>query len=278
MSGQEGQGNDQVTAGDAAKLARGAEGVGRIAAGDIDPTAIADAIQAVEPAKKVVKQGIKVQLGCCAGLFFLTIFVGIFIINLLNPSSSSDQASASTVSGTTSGETTASLSSSIINQIKNNKPAYVAAANKEHVPWQALAAVHFREGSNAPSRSGPSGEAPGTVNPDSHRVECQTFAECEMVRASKLKSLGYMAYRVKISDSSTDEDLKKAFLAYNRGNMYNNGHCTVDQSPYVMNNYDLLHKLMRWPDNSCEPSSTRGKINVPNGAYTVYVLLIQMGI
>ncbi len=74
-------------------------------------------------------------------------------------------------------------------------------------------------------------------------------------------------------DSKNAKIIKHAFLAYNRGSMYKNHGCTVDQSPYVMNQFDASYQDMHWPDSECEPQSTRGKLNKPNGAYTVYLIL-----
>jgi len=175
----------------------------------------------------------------------------------------------------TTGHTTAVLPASLMATIQSSKSTYVAAANKYHVPWQALAAIHYRESGSDPNRSGPSGEKPGTKNPDSGKVECVNFQDCEEARARHLISLAKTFYKVTVNEQITDADIQKAFLAYNRGGMYINGGCTVEQSPYVWNNYDSAHKLMRWPNSSCEPASTRGRVDTPNGAYTIYVYLLE---
>jgi hypothetical protein len=77
------------------------------------------------------------------------------------------------------------------------------------------------------------------------------------------------------NDSENAKIIKHAFLAYNRGSMYKNHGCTVDESPYVMNQFDDAHRDMHWPKSECEPKITREKEgpDIPLGAYTVYLIL-----
>ena len=55
--------------------------------------------------------------------------------------------------------------------------------------------------------------------------------------------------------------------------MYETGGCSVDQSPYVMNQFDASHKNMVWPNESCDPSSVKGVADSKLGAFTFYAAL-----
>jgi hypothetical protein len=95
------QEDDKVTANDAVKAVRGSEGVARLAAGDWDPQAIADAAQIIEPALKVAKKTSKgLIIGCLAQIAIL-VFCILFFINLFNPQAAAD---TTPVGGTSGGD------------------------------------------------------------------------------------------------------------------------------------------------------------------------------
>lgn len=165
------------------------------------------------------------------------------------------------------GCTDGKLSQSQLVLINQNKSVYQQAAQAEGIDWEMLAAIHFRESDNNPGRSLMSGELLGTRNPDNGLVY-NTLYDSAVAAAKSLKS------RVSGLHAGSDADtIKKAFLGHNRGNMYSNGGCNIDQSPYVMNQYDTQHTNMTWPNSSCEPASTRGRTETRPGAFTVYSIL-----
>lgn len=214
------------------------------------------------------------QLFCCLGLLmFIPFFIGLLSCTFTSGCDASALENAAT-----DDSTTATVPEATLQRIKDNKAVYQAAATTTGLSWQMLAALHFREGSNDPDHSGPSGEAPGTVSPDTGTIRCYTFQECEEVQARALISLASGVYGVSLTADSSSDDIKKAFLAYNRGNMYKNGGCAVETSPYVMNNFSESFYHMIFPNSTCEPASTRGRTDTRNGAYTLYVYLINEGI
>jgi hypothetical protein len=158
--------------------------------------------------------------------------------------------------GGVGGCTDGKMSQADLSRIEQNKSVYQQAAKTANIDWEMLAAIHYRESSNSPDRSLMSGEIIGTKNPDNGKTY-NTLYDSAVAAAKSL-------------DSNT---IKLAFLGHNRGNMYKNGGCDVDQSPYVMNQFDEAHKNMTWPNSKCEPASTRGRTETRPGAFTVYSIL-----
>lgn len=213
--------------------------------------------------------------GCLVAGAVVFIF-GVMMFSALWGSGSKEAAATTTSGGGPVESTTYKPSQEIIDKIKENLPVYQAAAAKVGIAWEMLAGLHFRESTLSPA--GPSGEAIGSPSPEDGKVKCSSFQECEIVKAEILKHKAKTVYGVELTASSTGEDLKKALVGYNRGSMYKTGGCSVDSSPYVMNQFDAAHKNMRWPNNECEPTSTRGEVNVPAGAYTIFAFLRNGGL
>jgi cell wall-associated NlpC family hydrolase len=160
--------------------------------------------------------------------------------------------------------TSGKLTQADLNKINANKSVYQAAAQKAGIPWEMLAAVHFRETHLSTTHS----------NPFQHgSMQFSSFQAAADDAATFVKTMAKWAYNKNITTNPDDESVKYAFLAYNRGKMYKAGGCGVDSSPYVMNQFDDAHKNMRWPAQPCEPVSTAGKIDGPAGAFTVYAVL-----
>jgi len=86
-----------------------------------DPMATA---RLANEAPKIIRKSIKMQLTCCAGLFFFSIFAGLFVINLFNPDTSVADTTGS-VGTSACGATVDSLVSGV------NMMPY--DANKQHV-------------------------------------------------------------------------------------------------------------------------------------------------
>ncbi len=177
-----------------------------------------------------------------------------------------------------------SLTPEIKQRIEQNKPIYENAAKSVGIPWQMIAAVHFREAGCDPTRSTVSGEKLGTRNPDDGQTY-YTLEQAAKRTAEKLKSLVKAVYGFDLNESPTDDVLGYAFLAYNRGYMYRNGlnangrpcpnqnearNTPYDKSPYVVNFIDENHQNMNW--NGCIDSGMTHK-DSNLGALAVYKIL-----
>ncbi|MDD5551565.1 MAG: M15 family metallopeptidase [Candidatus Pacebacteria bacterium] len=176
----------------------------------------------------------------------------------------------------------AEISSDIKAKIEQNKPIYQEAAKQVGIPWQMLAAVHFREGGCSPEKSPVSGEKLGTKNPDNGTVYT-TLEEATLAAANFLKNKAKSVYKMELNENPNDDAIGYAFLAYNRGYMYRDGldkngnscpgqpkNTPYDKSPYVVNLLDGQHQNMTW--NGCIDSGmTHADSNI--GAMTIYKLL-----
>lgn len=176
-----------------------------------------------------------------------------------------------TGTGTTIGTTTATPPQGIMERINANLPDYQAAATKGGIPWQMLAAIHYREANADPGHNTLGGEPLGEKAKDSG-LRPYTLLESANYSVGFIKSLYKMVYNADFPTNPNDEEIKNAFLSYNRGALYKQHGCTADQSPYVMNGYDESHKNMSWAP-SCGDTVSGPDGNL--GAYTMYVILIR---
>jgi murein DD-endopeptidase MepM/ murein hydrolase activator NlpD len=162
--------------------------------------------------------------------------------------------------------------------IEEYKPYYDQVAEEENIPWQALAALHYRESSlslvNPSNGEGLFGFAtlksagysfpPGPITFDE-------FVDQLRLASSEFKKLASGVYAIDITSSGSTADFEKAFLAYNRGARYKNAVFSIGremlpiESPYVYNQIDSAHINMYWPDGGetprawGEPAVTRNK-------------------
>lgn len=132
---------------------------------------------------------------------------------------------------------------------QTNMARYAAAETAEGVPWYVMAALHYREAKMDPNRSISNGAILGTgVNVDGVNVVTDPVQDA-INMAQHFKRMADYVYDIDITkDQMTTELWGKAFLAYNRGFLYERKGRTYDQSPYVMNGYDASHMNMRWID------------------------------
>lgn len=174
-------------------------------------------------------------------------------------------------------------------RIEELKPIYLEIEKQTGVPWQFMAALHYREGGNRPDASMFAGEKIGSVNPDNDTVVGTSLLENGIKAAEHFKSNALKVYGVKITPDISDSDLMFAFLAYNRGNMYKNASKYIgrkmqpEESPYVMNGL-VGFENMHWPNvgnynkeipklSWGEPKSVHGKKNDQLGALTIIKIL-----
>lgn len=91
---------------------------------------------------------------------------------------------------------------------------------RKSLSWAALAAVDYRESGNAPDRSALAGEPLGSPNPDHPEVSTSTKEDSLERAADYLRGLASSVYGVDLAPTSGAEDMRLAFLAYNRGSIY----------------------------------------------------------
>ena len=161
---------------------------------------------------------------------------------------------------------------SAIEAINALKPMYEQAGAEKDVAWSVLAAIDYRENNNDPNRSALSGEPIGATNPDNGAVTGSKLDSLQRA-ADHVKAMASSVYGVTLTASSGGDDVKKAFLAYNRGYIYQRVDASPDLSPYVLNQYDSAHVDMRWPDIPGEPLAGQ----VEYGRYGAFTLFTRLG-
>jgi hypothetical protein len=211
----------------------------------------------------------------------------IFIFFAISPFFVALASNLATNSGGGGGSIPFEIPPDVRSNIEKNKPLYESVAKEYGIPWQALAAVHYREADCDPNKSSMSGEELGSENPDNHQVYT-TLEESLKASAAHLKEMAKSVYQVELNENPDDASLGWAFLAYNRGYLYKlgkgcaNPSCSrlkdcpgqagtpYDKSPYVVNFIDENHKNMPW--NGCLDSGWTFK-DPRAGALTIYKLL-----
>lgn len=166
------------------------------------------------------------------------------------------------------------------------RSAYEEVEARTGVPWEALAAIHYREANNAPDRSMWAGEKLGSVNPDHGDVKSSDLVENGVEAAESLKGFAAKAYGVEVGPNMDADDLKYLFLTHNRGYMYKNAskyigrELSADESPYVMNGvagFEDMHFFERGSLSKGwgEPESVQGKADSRPGALAIYIALVE---
>ena len=167
------------------------------------------------------------------------------------------------VGGGVPAETTSYLDGRNITALyEQNKARYEAAGTANNVKPQIIAALHYREAGMNPASSVYNGAALGSgTNVDGQLVVSDPIEDA--TRATKtLVGLASGVYGVDITkEDLTIEELGKAFLAYNRGYLYERSGNTYDQSPYVMNGFDEEHMNMAWVGPPGDPALDAGQID-----------------
>lgn len=158
------------------------------------------------------------------------------------------------------------------------QPLYESAAQKTNLPWEYLAALHYRESNNREGTSLLAGEPLGSVNPDGVTNNGGSDAEANAVAAAEhFIGNAKMVYKVDPTKDQSFEDLQKAFIAYNRGFIYQWGNMDPDKSPYVMSGYDEEHALpMPWP--VLPPASNYTEITGSDARLGAMAILAGLGI
>ncbi len=157
---------------------------------------------------------------------------------------------------------------------EKNKERYERAQSETGVPWQAMAAIHYRE-ARMDSQKSISNGAPLGSGTNVDGVEVVADANQDAVNMAKLfKELAAGVYGIDLSSSSsvTTEGWGQAFLAYNRGYLYKEAGTPYTSSPYVMNGFDETHMNMSWPGPPADPAVSGADGNKA-GALAVFLYL-----
>ena len=182
-------------------------------------------------------------------------------------------------------ETLAQIKSANIDGLlAKTKDRYVYAQQQTGVPWQVLAAIHYRESGMNPNLSMADGEKLGDyTSVDGAQISSDANKDAALA-AEHFVALAKSSYNVNMKDTAniTAESLGKGFLAYNRGVMYENYNkqtgmsLTYLDSTYVMNGFDETHMNMVWTaaDSFGGVNSLAGKKDGNLGALTIYNYLV----
>lgn len=148
-------------------------------------------------------------------------------------------------------ETTRYLDNSGVREkAANNLDRYEYAASQTGLPWQAIAALHYREAglrSKGSILNGQEIKDTPYTNVDGRTIYPDINEDAKSA-AETLVKMAKNVYEVELSTSSDIEAFGKAFLSYNRGYMYKNSkpETPYTDSPYVMNGLDENHQKMTW--------------------------------
>lgn len=171
------------------------------------------------------------------------------------------------------------LPSDVINRINQLKDIYVQAATQDDLPWQVLAAIHYREANNDPNSDLQAGNPFGGGTQYSTQG-AQTDLLSSAVNAGQLlqqKAQDGLFHTKITADNPNPEVIKDALYGYNgRAQVYADQAASLgfdpktqpyEGSPYVMNEYDTIHtdmKIVTKDFGSLDGIDTR------YGAFTVY--------
>ena len=187
------------------------------------------------------------------------------------------------------------LSQSDMSLVTANKQFYINSGNKYGVPWQMIAAIHYRE--HRFSRSGPkNGYGPYQITPSNYPIGAYTDTQFQDATD---KAAAFIKGKAGGRDLSNSDNVKYTFFAYNgvsskyetqAANLNNKFGLSLnpsigDGSPYVMNLYD------KYRDPTIEPTKsnkTWGQIkkdygpleypaNTDYGAYIIYMGVLGGG-
>lgn len=189
-----------------------------------------------------------------------------------------DVCSSQTAGDIIGGETLPSQTIAYLESIKfteninKNKESYQQAESQSGVPWQILAALHYRIAQLDPTISTLTGTPLGSVANNEGLTPGKDFVSDLTLAATQFKTLALSVYNVTVSNtkSLTTEQLGQAFLAYNAGLLYRNSGKTYVESPFVVNGLDEKHLGMSWVINI---DILSGKDSLQVGALTVFQYL-----
>lgn len=191
-------------------------------------------------------------------------------------------------SGAAGSVTTASgLPDDIVKNINDLKPTYQKVADATGVPWQLLAAIHYRESNNDPDRDlqagnpfgGPYSQQSSDYAKYGHPKDLEQSVEIVAEHLISVQKSGVVNKEINIP-SPDAEEVKDVLFSYNgRAQQYADqaaalGFSATKQpyegSPYVMNNYDSVHQNMKIITRDNGPLDG---VDTRFGAFAVYAKL-----
>lgn len=154
------------------------------------------------------------------------------------------------------------LSGRELRKIIENYPIYKEAANDADIPWQMLAAIHYRESSLSTKSRAHGG--PFQFDPPLYQGE-EDFTIGARLAARFLQNKS--SYRLNPNTENINI-IKDTFWGYN-GRAYGSS----NNSPYVMNQFDNSHQNMRIRGTVIDQRGQRFRVNSIDkrlGAFTFY--------
>lgn len=129
-----------------------------------------------------------------------------------------------------------------------NKERYLHAERETGVPWQVVAALHYREADMNSSRSISNGQPLGSGrNVDGFIIDADPNVDAAKAAGHFINvAAGVYGLKKDNLQSWNVHNWGEAFLAYNRGYMYSVANEPYTKSPYVMNYYDSQYIDMKW--------------------------------
>lgn len=185
------------------------------------------------------------------------------------------------------------LSEAQIERIRQIKPVFEKVKKLTGVPWQAVAAIWYRESFSVTPPKTPGGpfQFDPVLDTASIRRLLLRFTSIPESQIEKYAHKGMNDFetgalcaacwlRLKtgpiITPAVTDEIIKDAFYGYN-GRAYG----SADKSPYVMNGFDEMHRDMILKGTIPDGRGGRKKVAIIDkrpGAFTVYKQLKSLNI
>lgn len=185
------------------------------------------------------------------------------------------------------------LSEAQIERIRQVKPVFEKVEKLTGVPWQAVAAVWYRESFSVTSPRTPGGpfQFDPVLQPVTIRnllnfftklpeLEIQHYARKGVndFETGALCAACWLRLKTKpvITPHVSDEVIKDAFYGYN-GRAYS----SIDKSPYVMNGFDEQHLNMMLRGTIPDGQGDRKRVEIVDkrpGAFTVYKQLKALDI
>ena len=184
------------------------------------------------------------------------------------------------------------LTATQIKKIKDNKATFQKAQDLTGVPWQAVAALWFRESFSVapPDRVGGQFQFDPPLTAVQMRLLLTKFTKLDAAGRDAIITAGqehfasaavlaacFLRNKAKaiLSQDHSDEAIKDAFYGYN-GRKYGG----VDKSPYVMSQYSEAFANMRIRGTVPDKKNPKIKVWVDTpdnrpGAFTVYRQLVD---
>lgn len=271
-----------AAAGAGATGAAGAATVGT--AGAAAPVLVA--VAAAEVARDEKKRKIAIGAALAGVGLALAPLMLIFFLLMVALWHDSGSAEASPLANNCSPNTFTTFNNpAIIDRVNNNIGVYKLAAASAHIPWEMLAAVHYKETSNDATAINPYqfDPAPPEVDFATASVNAANFLQAKAQSGPIGRAL---RDSMNPNDAQDEQSIKDAFWGYNGRAPYQKGIAAglgfnpdppanqgYEGSFYVMNNWDERREgmlVVGTIDGVPLPPDTR---HVPDGAWKVFILL-----